>query len=190
VCHFISVIMPVDTSLSAAKAILDKFHMAFLDVDNQFVEQQFDGDRLFFLKGDNEDACHCGTVLGRDHPERLVGPRADTSVADFRKLKKKGWSQSKIERALSQKAQTTQRHEKERAQKYETEMQKWQEFLTASLSETGFCKRLGLLLHFYSGSLSDEQFRIKRTERLPLSAKLESSLLTMEDDVLYMISAR
>ena len=47
---------------------------------------------------------------------------------------------------------------------------------------------MGILLHWYSGSLDDEKIEIKSIERIPLTDELEKNLLSMSEDVLYLFS--
>jgi hypothetical protein len=71
--------------------------------------------------------------------------------------------------------------------KHDAELARWCEFIGAMLSG-GFTKRFGLLLHMYNGHLEVEQIRIKRFEQLLMLERLNTDLLAMDEDVLYMFS--
>lgn len=183
-CRFITAVVPADIDLQSVKPLLDKYGMSFEEVRNSFVESQLEGDR--YVRA-TRSVCDCDTGLGSssDSPGEVL--TVATVSNDIDKLKKKGWSQHKIERWLAEKSGTVDRNQQAVRSKNDAELAQWREFISAMFSDT-ITKRLGLLIHMYNGTLEDEQIQIKRINRISLSEQFENKLLEMEEDVLYMIS--
>lgn len=181
-CQIITTVVPADTDLGAAKPLLEKYGMRFCEIKNPYVEQQLHGE-LFLIA--TYGCCECDSALGSARREKWA-PSSPTSH-DVAKLRKKGWSEYKIERWLSQKQSSLQRHKDVAQNAYQSGLDHWERFATQFLSN-GFAKRLGILLHFYRGSMETEEILIKRFETLPLSNDFQRALTEMECDVLYTIS--
>ncbi len=182
-CRFITAVVPAGIDLHSAKPLLDKYGMSFKEVRNPFLEAQLEGDR--YLRA-TRSTCDCDSVLGSaSNREAIQTAAADTG--DIEKLKKKGWSQHKIERWLAEKSGTTDRHQHTDRSKSVAELVQWREFISAMLSDKS-TDRLGLLIHMYNGTLEDEQIQIKGINHISLSEQFENSLLEMEEDVLYLVS--
>jgi hypothetical protein len=183
-CRFITAVVPADTDFQASRSLLDKYGMSFEEVRNSSVEAQLDGDR--YVRA-TRSACDCDSVLGSAAIRREEMRAPETDFVEIGKLQKKGWSQHKIERWISEKSAHSERHQGQALNSQDAELARWREFVSTFLS-SGFAKRLGILMHMYSGRLEDEQIRIKRIERLSLSKELDHELLGMDEDVLYMVS--
>lgn len=183
-CRFITAVVPTDTDLQASKPLLDKYGMSFKEIRNSFIEAQLDGDR--YVRA-TRSVCDCDSALGSASDQQEGSQTERTHAAEIEKLRKKGWSQHKIERWLAEKSGSSDRHQQQDRSKHDAELTQWREFISALLSD-GITKRLGLLLHMYNGRLEDEQLRIKRIERLSLSEQFDNALLVMDEDVLYMVS--
>jgi hypothetical protein len=179
-CVFITAVVPADTDLRASRPLLGKYGMSFKRIINPFIEAQLVEGELFVRA--TRLGCDCDSILGsarnREEDVRAVGNR------DIEKLRKKGWSQEKIERWLSEKSRSITSHHQKVRGKRDEEITRWQDFIGAFLSE-GIAKRLGLLMHDYNGLLEEEQFRIESVEHISLSKKLEDQLITMNQNVLY-----
>ncbi len=102
-------------------------------------------------------------------------------------MKKKGWSQAKIDRWLGEKEIASERTSLQRANSSGADLNSWCQFILAYLtaSEGG---ALGILPHWYHGSLDDEKISIQSIERIPSTEELEKNLLSMREDVLYLFS--
>ena len=70
------------------------------------------------------------------------------------------------------------------------EIDAWVDFLQTVL-RSGAASRVGVLVHFYSGTLTGERISIIRRDEVALPELTPRLLLTMDDDVLYeLLSAR
>jgi hypothetical protein len=183
-CRFITAVVPTVTDLQASRPLLDNYGMSFKEIRNSFIEAQLGGDR--YVRA-TRSVCDCDSALGSASDQQETSQADRTHAAEIEKLRKKGWSQHKIERWLAEKSGSSDRHQRQDQSNHDAELTHWREFIGALLSD-GFTKRLGLLLHMYNGRLEDEQIRIKRIELLSLSGQLDKALLAMDEDVLYMVS--
>lgn len=170
-CRIITAVVPADFDLSARKLLLEQYGMSFEEIKNSFVEAQINGDR--YVRA-TRAFCDCDALLG-------IEPKVAVKPSDIEKRRKKGWSSNKIERWLAEKSIAS----KDRAEKRAGELKHWNAFIDKLLR--GGAKRLGLLVHIYSGRIDEEKVELQRVERVLLS-DLDKVLLRMELDVLYMIS--
>ena len=111
----------------------------------------------------------CGTELGR-----LAGAEMAEQQRKVRRLEKKGWSKAKIDRWVADRSKSINRKE----------VVAWVDFLTTALS-SGAADSVGLMLHFYSGSVDDETFDFGR-QQVPVADIDADFLLGMEEDCLYV----
>ncbi len=175
-CRFITAVIPADADLTAEKPLLDKYAMSFEVINNSFVQAQINGDR--YVRA-TRAFCDCDSFLGGANLAKKTAVKTSSHVE---KLRKKGWSPHKIERWLAEKSAASQ----DRAENQHGEEQKhWTAFIGALLE--GRTKRIGLMVHMYSGRVDEEQVQIKRVERVLLS-DLSEVLSRMDHDILYMIS--
>ncbi len=186
-CHFITCLVAPGVSLLELQPLCNQHGMLFSPIDNSFVSAQMPQGQ--YVRA-TQSVCDCGTPLGslsaKHNPKsRAEGESAHaTSVA---KLKKKGWSQAKIDRWLGEKETASERASLQRANSSGANLNSWCQFIKTFLSASQG-KALGILLHWYSGSLDDEEIEIKCIERIPLTEELEKNLLSIREDVLYLFS--
>ena len=181
-CRFITAVVPPDFDFNKVKPLLDKHAMSFQAIANTCVEAQLGGDRLVRA---TFSVCDCHSGLGTAGKGEVL-PTAASDLAHVQKLKKKGWSEHKIERWLAEQNSSLERHQKDKRTKYDTELKAWRQFIEAMLA-SGAVKRMGLMLHTYHGLLEEEPISIKAREELALSESFEETLLAMDEDVIYMI---
>jgi hypothetical protein len=180
-CIFITAVVPAGVDLKKSQALLQEHGMRFKPIENPHVQTQIEGAQYLCATG---SICDCSTVLGSGAADRARDDKDSKFKHEVEKLRKKGWSQHKIDRWLADKLHAANRDVDSVAAKHEAELTNWCEFIQAFLAQGG-TPSLGLLLHMYSGGLADEHIRIKKFEKLRLSEKLPALLTTMENDVLY-----
>lgn len=180
-CIFITAIIPADFDTAAAKPILEKHSMLFKPLANHFLESQLQGDRAVLAR---RSVCDCDTSLGCRGRLKFPEQHNKTS-ADI--LRKKGWTESKIKRWLHEKEHNAEKRIQEEEEKYNKDLNNWIEFL-ASLFSENITNRLGLMIHMFSGGLSEERILLKGVERLEFTADLIEILKGFEQDTVYMIA--
>lgn len=122
--------------------------------------------------------CDCGTALAPVSVDP-AGKQSDQAA----KLAKKGWSQSKVERWLADRAKAEAKSEESRHANTPDSVELWSRIVGDLMSAPGV-QQAGLLLHFYSGDLEEEAIDLKR-ETVPLR-DFEASLRDIHEDQLLM----
>lgn len=179
-CRLITATVPAKMDLQASKPLFDRFEMSFEEIKNPFIEKQINGGR--YVRA-THGHCDCNSALGSAANQRSHSVDEQTSESEIEKLKRKGWSKTKIDRWCAEKLKVQQKDNS----KLHAELKLWREFLT-ELFDSEAAEKVGLLIHMYRGGLEHEQFQINRTEKLRMTSKFEDALLAMDEDVLYLIS--
>lgn len=128
--------------------------------------------------------CDCGTALGS-----LLGhePLETGYAEEVQRFEKRGWSQNKIQRWLSDKQKAAEQRREEARVSGGPGAEEWLAFLR-EVTASGAAESVAILLHFYSGGVESERVRFSR-EVVSLSDVSVDFLLTMEEDRLYVFSA-
>ena len=121
--------------------------------------------------------CDCGTALAGEIPHD-----AD-HTQQAAKLARKGWSQAKVERWLTDRRKGETQRQKRRDATAPDSIELWANIVRDVLAVPGVIQA-GLLLHFYSGDLESEVFRLTRCA--VDSDQFAARLLTMREDELVM----
>ncbi|MFL9449575.1 hypothetical protein AB0758_00275 [Tolypothrix bouteillei VB521301_2] len=182
-CYFITAALPKDTDLKSASALFEQFKLGFEIIDNPHIKAQLPLGEYYVLT--TRSQCDCGTVLGSLYCETSSKLLADSS--EIQKLKKKGWSEGKIQRWISEKEKIWEKNERMvqgNLERGKAEASVWLEFLTSVL-ESIPTKRISLLLHWYKRGIANERIGFKRVVTQPISEVNAEYLLKIEQDVLY-----
>lgn len=179
-CYFITATLPQDTNLTKLKTIIKQYEMGFAPLINSSVIQQLPAGNLYFTA--TKAHCDCDTVLGCE----LQTESQDVSDnSDIKRLRKKGWSQSKIDRWLTEKEQSREAEKLEQKQKNKAEAQRWLGFIKDMLI-LGKVSHIGILKHLYGGDIEKEKFIICDTVNIGISQTTIDYLFTLKEDTLYM----
>lgn len=174
-------------SLLELQPLCNKYGMLFKPIDNPFVSAQLPPGQ--YVRA-TRSVCDCGTALGslsaKDNQKSLAEGESAHAIA-VAKLKKKGWSQAKIDRWQAEKETAAERSSLQRANSSGADLNSWCQFIQAFLTASEG-KALGLILHMYNGTLAEEKIQISSVERLFVTDELEKNLLSIREDVLYLIS--
>ncbi|MBA3860046.1 MAG: hypothetical protein C0507_24315 [Cyanobacteria bacterium PR.3.49] len=132
----------------------------------------------------NNEHCHCNSAIGR-----LSKSAADSSfdlAREKQKLKRKGWSDNKIERSLSEKLAAHGRYEEKNSLADAAEIEKWIEVFSAIAKELP-SQEISLLMHVYSGDIEHERISIKARHPLAADVCRSGALLSIVADELYSL---
>lgn len=185
-CHFITGIISGRIAIEEINSIGKDYGLKFGDCENEFVQNQLKPGEHYIAK--MSDYCDCGTLLGSFNNKKTSNNR-QIEKAELEKLKQKGWSDAKIQRFAADKNKNIQK------QVFSLEMQKanaienikeWSGFIDRLFAETSI-STFGLLLHWYSGSISNEKIKINNRENIPKTDLTGTILLEIEEDSLYII---
>ena len=96
-CHFITLIAPTD-DVAAVRAMMERHGRAAEPIDNPSIRKVLrQGERQYLTTPGH---CDCGTVLA---PRKGSAEAFEEKLAkEAARLKRKGWSQAKIARAVDQ----------------------------------------------------------------------------------------
>jgi len=185
-CDFITATLPANTDAKRAAGIFARHKLGFKEIENDSVRKYLEAGDLYILT--TRGHCDCGTVIGSHYrdPQPAAEKKEQFLKRDIEKLKKKGWSQAKIDRWLKEAELTADKEKRgeELADEYEARFASdWvafiQDILTSKVAD-----RVGLLVHSYSGGLS-ARIPIAGKKQVNLKELNENVLLQMSEDVIY-----
>ncbi len=181
-CHFITMILPASAPSPSLRRLADVHALALTPYANPSIDSQLiHGEYAFYA---TRAACDCGTELGAGGTSEP--PEAGSSLdPDATRLRRKGWSDAKIDRWIQQKTVAS-RNRARRARTHGTPetpgAADWARFLGDALA-TGI-DRVGLMLHWYKGDVRTEEIRFQR-ETVAANEISTALLRSIEEDVLY-----
>ncbi|WP_041301708.1 hypothetical protein [Hirschia baltica] len=150
-CHFITLIIHKNF-VSELTEVMKDYRRLISTIDNASVaDVLMTGEQQFLLSGKH---CDCGTVLSFSQTKI-----SDEDFSkDLTRLKRKGWSQSKLDRWLKDRLKTSNRVS---GGSGPDSLSMWKDVVERLLNIEGI-NNVGILLHFYSGSVDDESFEVAR----------------------------
>ena len=124
--------------------------------------------------------CDCGTVLG-DAP---TDEERDTSFRmEIKKLKRKKWSQAKIDRYIADREKTKMKKEQSRQDQGGDNVEMWADIVSTTLNEGA--SRVGLFYRMYSGLIVNEVFE-PRKRNVKFCDLQDADFKTLnENEILY-----
>ena len=175
-CHFITAVLPRSANRDVLVPILDKHGRKLDPQPNPSIEAQLrPGERYFVTTC---GPCDCGTALGSlGNEEKAIEKRKHTAETEEKRLKKQGWSETKIARWRMQKQEHFARP------RHSVEPTEWLDLLKEVLG-SGHTSSFGVLLHWYRGALNS-RIELKGRREVKLSELTTDLLGRMQEDVLY-----
>ncbi len=189
-CHFLTATMAPRGNEEAVRALAESFGLQWVLFQNPTVKQMVlnEGERYYLTTFSG--ACNCGTLIGFLN-EFAGRAKADElrSSQQTDKRRKQGWSEAKISRWVEEK-RASRRSSVDQAEissrQADSEITRWLDFLktVAAGHHAGW---IGILKHWYRGDLGTEGFETLKTEWFPFNSLDRTTLLHLEDDVLYRV---
>lgn len=182
-CHYVTATLPPRAAVTEIRTLAARYQRRLEPLDNPHVNSQLQPREQHFLT--TWGHCDCGTVLGSLSHD--PAPTPDKSAIKIERLRKRGWSESKIRRWAHQREHVAARNK--RVREHEAglsgnQAEHWLAFITAVLN-SGHTPALGLLLHHYSGLISGERVTLVGRQVHRLKAVGPTDLLQMREDLLY-----
>lgn len=174
-CRFITAVLPAGTDLPKMSAIAAQYGRILQPLTNASVQAQLRPGEIHCLTTSGH--CDCDCAVGRFHGDRASPDR------EARKLRRKGWSETKLGRALQQQEDAAGGKAAATWSQAQPELRRWHEFLQELLDAL---PHVGLLLHEYHGPL-DEEVRLRDRSAIALAHVDEAWLGGLEEDVLYEV---
>jgi len=172
-CHFITLVAPTDDA-AAVRTIMERHGRAARPIDNPSIRKVLvDGEHQYLT---TQFHCDCGTTLAPRHD--LAEPIEEMLSKEAARMKRKGWSEAKIARAIEDRRRADARPRHGGSDPDSIEL--W----NAALLE--LCEELtlpyaGLFVRFYSGEIATEAFSASRRD-VPRNVPWLSALGTIEPD--------
>lgn len=181
-CQFITAVMPADADAEALRKIFRAHGRAFDEYVNATLAAQLsDGERCVWTTPGH---CDCGTPLGA-HPEEKVAAAEHRRNGQLARLRRRGWSEAKIARAMAQHDVAEARERIYRTGELPpTSLAQWLALIEAALSVNA-TPWLGLLLKTYGGDVGSEDIVLSGREIVDRSRRGEQTLASMREGVLY-----
>jgi hypothetical protein len=108
-------------------------------------------------------------------------------------LRKKGWSETKVQRWLEQQQAVYEREARMETARNAcaegSDPDGWSAILTELITEARL-PYVGLLLHWYSGGLNSERIHLSGRVCVAIDSELGATLYRMEEDTLYQVTAK
>lgn len=170
-CHFITLIAPTE-DVAALQLVMERHGRAAKPIDNPSIRKvlrEHEGQYLTTI-----GHCDCGTVLARygDTPEEAE-ERLATKAA---RMKRKGWSKAKIERAIEDWRKADGRPSTGGPDSLEL----WEAVLRDIRQSLNF-PYAGLFIRHYRGTLDTELFEATRRE-VPKNPQWRHALSSLQQD--------
>jgi hypothetical protein len=170
-CHFVTLIAPTEDA-DAVHAIMERHGRAAAPMDNASVRSVLrDGERQYLT---TRGHCDCGTVLAPRHdtPEAFEEKLAKEAA----RMKRKGWSETKIERAITDQRKSDARPSGGGSDSLEL----WNAVLHDLCGDLKL-PYMGLFVRFYSGAIATEAFNASRRQ-VPGTQEWQDALGSIEHD--------
>lgn len=176
-CTFITAILGTETDLPQMRQLCEKHGFGTDAMDNVSLRVLMPHGIQFLPVG---GSCNCDTALG--FAQRTTYQSHDLEH-DIRKLKRKGWTTTKIERWRKSKEHSLQQKER---QPY-LELSRWKAWINEIVG-IHTVKDFMIVLHFFKGTLDSEPIQIKRVEKLNIETLSVEQLALLDSDVLYQFT--
>lgn len=171
-CTYIFAVLPQETDAEALRPLAKQHEISLKKVE--WGEFRSVAGSIFYTTW---GFCDCGTVIGSAHYPVHGEPHEQIIARETEKLRRKGWSETKIARWRADKDKSVEKGIAAR----ERELQRWLDFVPAALNSRTV-PWLGVFYHSYN---YEHARQIVRTERHSADHVTEQFLKQMQEDVLY-----
>jgi len=176
-CHFISIIAS-DSERQLMETHIKSFGRKGQSLFNKHLQKTLETNEVQILASKNW--CDCGTVLGQGLEEEFD----NFLQIEKEKMVRKGWSETKIDRVISEKSKAYAKKSSQETDSFEF----WSNFILTAMDKN--IKKVGVFVHFYSGGLEDEHVTATRRVAAYNSSILESLQTLKEDEVLIFLKKK
>jgi hypothetical protein len=184
-CHFITATHSSNINLTDINKIAETFTLKFQECNNEYVNRQISTEEKYIFKCTN--ICDCGTAIGEASVIKNTSERVQKSEVD--KLKRKGWTDTKINRWLTDKKKSEEKTNNENEailKRKSNEIENWINFLR-TLFKTTNVEHFGLLLHWYSNGLENEKIKIGSRKVVSQKSLTELDFKMLQEDTLLYV---
>lgn len=174
-CDFITLIVPTDDTKALIKALRRHGRKA-TPIDNPSVRAVLKSNEFQYLTAKGH--CDCGTVLG--YGNEIPDNKEDRLKKKFKRLKRKGWTETKIRRAIDDQKKVRAKQDNSGPDSFEF----WSNLLR-DVKQDLKLPYVGLFVSFYSGAVATENIETSRLN-VPKNTEMLSALENMKSDEVTM----
>jgi hypothetical protein len=181
-CFYLTATLPKETNLEKLRKFFDEFEMAFIPIQNNFIEPQLRKGDLYFRA--TKSYCDCDTVIGSLNRQKEFQNLLNSKKV--KTLRKKKWTDEEIHNWIIQKIQKNPKEIGRNLSPLEkkNKVGKWTNFVRELLKNPDI-PRVGILKHWYQKGLEDEEISLKDVKKIDMAKITSDFLLNIEEDVLY-----
>lgn len=187
-CQFVTAILPNDADAAELAAVFRRHGRACTAYVNATLAAQIG--RVESSCYTTPGHCDCGTPLGSTAIEAAADSRDGGDTRDEReievaRLRRKGWSESKIERTLIQRDEAKARPiAPRRGEQLQTSLDVWSALIREALASPRTAY-IGLLVHNYRGGINDEEIVLQDRQVIRMGKLSDATLASMRNDAIH-----
>ncbi|MHC5037862.1 MAG: hypothetical protein ACYTHM_11155 [Planctomycetota bacterium] len=159
-----------------------EFSFAFGDFENPHIRRQLPPSTI--LTTATRGHCDCGTSLGA---ARALQRNEDALQKKVAGLRRKGWTDKKIQRWMEDKKKSEARRAHSAGRRFTPDLENWIACLNQLLNGKA-AESVGILFHMYRGLYENENFTIFDEHTIRLKDLDRDALLTMQEDEYYRVA--
>ncbi|EMJ97769.1 hypothetical protein [Leptospira alstonii] len=181
-CYYITSAIPNQTNVQNLRNILQNHRLNIDIIDNPYIPKRL-SDRYVYFRPTTGN-CDCGTALGRSN--RL---KKESTNSEIVKLRKRGWSSTKIDRWVKEKESYRSKIEETKDYSRNPDLTE-EKFWYSTLSDvfmSGSCEEFGLLLRWYDKDIKSN-FELKNIQKIKFISITEVFFSKMQEDNLYLFT--
>ncbi len=186
-CTFLSVTLPVSANVEACRALFQSKGLVLAPVEaGQQPSGVENSENYYFTCA---GVCDCSTDIASDHLRSGHLRDSDSDEEIIRDLRKKKWSDAKIERRLEALRRTKakiERAEQAKSDHWPGDAQNWVELFEVAIQQK-MTRYIGLTANFYAGSIYEPDFALVRTD-VALRAVTTTMLRALRPATLLVVS--
>lgn len=187
-CQFITAILPNDADAAELAAAFHRHGRVCTAYVNATLAAQIGSAESTYYTTPGH--CDCGTPLGSAASEAVMDARdagdgRDAREIEVARLRRKGWSESKIERALMQRGEARSRPvSPRRGEQLQTSLDVWSALIREALASP-HTAYVGLLLHDYRGDINSEEIALQERQVIRVGKLSEATLASIRADTIH-----
>jgi len=151
-CQFNIILTEKDTDSTSIEKLLNENGFGYSEINNESINSQIKELQTIIVS--TKGHCDCGSILGTDQSKTA---QTFNIEKERKKLKKKKWTDSKIERYLADKLKSQVKNIENMKLGNSAEEDRWMNLINQLINER---IKFGLLHHQFSGSLAEEKLEL------------------------------
>lgn len=181
-CQFNLLIIDKKANSDNLKRTIVDIGFGYRELENENLRSQVGADKRIILT--TKGHCDCGSVIG-------INYQASSLKIDIekkrKKLRKRKWSESKIERYLTDHLRTQSKKEETSELGNESETHKWLTVIRILIKSE---KKIGILFHQFNGLIEMEEIGIEQINKIPMGLLNKESLMNFKENELNWIKGK